>query len=146
MGPSPLNHTIDRIDLTKGYYPENCRWSSRYVQNRNKGSYLGTSKYKGVQLETSSNKWLATFSLGEIRSKKIGRYKNEDDAAKAYNLASILIFGEGNSFLHLNDVDTDYSSVNTNCKFFNYWVSELIKEKEKHYEDNPEYTITEVTI
>lgn len=137
MGVCEKGMTIDRIDLSLGYFPENCRWSSKYVQNRNKGSYTGTSKYKGVMYEESSGKWVASFSVGSIKGKKIGRYLNEDNAAKAYNLASEMIFGKGNTFLHLNDVDDDYSNVNTDCKFFNYWVYEMIKEKEKLYEINP---------
>jgi len=28
--------TIDRIDNSKGYFKENCRWATRKVQNRNK--------------------------------------------------------------------------------------------------------------
>lgn len=36
MGSSPsLKHTIDRIDGTKGYYKENCRWATYAEQNRN---------------------------------------------------------------------------------------------------------------
>jgi hypothetical protein len=30
------NLQIDRIDNNKGYYPENCRWTTSYVQNRNR--------------------------------------------------------------------------------------------------------------
>lgn len=30
------NLTIDRIDNNKGYFPENCRWVTQYIQNRNK--------------------------------------------------------------------------------------------------------------
>lgn len=30
--------TIDRIDCNKGYFPSNCRWVSRYIQNRNKSN------------------------------------------------------------------------------------------------------------
>lgn len=29
--------TIDRIDNSKGYSPDNCRWTDRKTQNRNKG-------------------------------------------------------------------------------------------------------------
>lgn len=37
MGPAPTsNHTIDRIDRTKGYCPENCRWATMKEQNQNK--------------------------------------------------------------------------------------------------------------
>lgn len=32
--PSPL-HTLDRIDNSKGYEPDNCRWVTRKVQQNN---------------------------------------------------------------------------------------------------------------
>ena len=36
MGVAPTEkHTIDRIDGTKGYFPENCRWATQSEQNRN---------------------------------------------------------------------------------------------------------------
>ena len=46
--PSP-KHSIDRIDNNKGYYKENCKWSTKIEQGRNKRNnvnifYLGETK------------------------------------------------------------------------------------------------------
>lgn len=36
MGQRPFGMTLDRIDNSKGYYPENCKWSTKEEQLQNK--------------------------------------------------------------------------------------------------------------
>ena len=36
MGECPAGYSIERIDVNKGYYRENCKWIEKSMQNRNK--------------------------------------------------------------------------------------------------------------
>jgi hypothetical protein len=36
MGDRPDGHTLDRIDNSKGYFKDNCRWASKREQNINR--------------------------------------------------------------------------------------------------------------
>lgn len=38
MGQRPINKTLDRIDNKKGYFKENCRWSTRKEQTLNRST------------------------------------------------------------------------------------------------------------
>jgi len=53
----------------------------------------GTSKYKGVSWDKSSNSWYSAIKFNG-KSRNLGHYKNETDAAIAYDSAAIKFFGE----------------------------------------------------
>ena len=87
MGDPPKGKTLDRINNDKGYFPSNCRWASRRVQSINK-SYPKKkhSIYRGVSRQKQY--WVAYIgNYGKHIT--LGVFKNENDAAMAYNKAAI---------------------------------------------------------
>lgn len=79
MGSCPDNHTLDRIDVNKGYSPENCRWATWSIQAANKNRVGKTSKYLGVS--KLGEKWKAELIVNRKRYYSI--HKTEDEAYSA---------------------------------------------------------------
>lgn len=74
--------TLDRIDSTKGYYPENCRWTTLQVQEINKGlNKNNKTGHKGICLNPKNNLYRCDIRRGGKRI-HLGSYKNLDDAVK----------------------------------------------------------------
>jgi hypothetical protein len=100
MSPAP-GLQVDHID---GNPANNTRANLRIVTRRENllnrkrigGSRAGKSKYRGVS--PSGSRWVAKISVNGI-TRVIGRFTNEDDAARAYDQHAEI---ENGAFARLN--------------------------------------------
>lgn len=80
---NPLNNQKNNI--------RHCTWSENMC-NRNKFDNC-TSDYKGVRYSKKSRKWEARITK-DGKTKQIGTFVNEVDAAKAYDQEALKLHGE----------------------------------------------------
>ena len=52
MGPKPTGYSIDRIDSTKGYSPDNCRWATAQEQIANRRPWGSVNGRRPLVTET----------------------------------------------------------------------------------------------
>lgn len=100
----PEGMVVDHID---GNTLNNCRSNLRICKlsenSRNRKDTSSSSVYKGVFLIKRDNVYTAAIRY-ENNLIYLGRFKNEANAAKAYNEAAIKYFGE---FARLNVIEED---------------------------------------
>jgi len=88
-----------QVDHINGNKLDNRRSNLRFASvqknafNRKKPKVKCTSKYKGVLKRKNSIKWEARIKFNN-KAIYLGRFVNEEDAAKAYNKAALKYFGE----------------------------------------------------
>ena len=80
----------------------NLRLCTKQQNAVNMKKYKGNSKYKGVSYCSDRKKYQAGIGVNGKRI-SLGRYKNELDAAIAYDAAAYTYYGD---FARLNTVDT----------------------------------------
>ena len=78
--------SIDRIDNSKGYFPNNCRWVNQTIQSQNTKKIHSTNKsgYRGVSWQHKINKWEVSIAVNK-QTIKLGFYKDVLEAAKVYD-------------------------------------------------------------
>lgn len=88
--------TLDnrRCNLRICLHQENSR-------NRRKQGKAATSRYKGVTWHKYKKRWVARIVLSPGKTKSLGDFSTEKEAALAYNIAAINYFG---GFAALNPI------------------------------------------
>lgn len=79
--------TIDRIDNTKGYSKDNCRWASNFQQKQNTTLLrsTNTSGYRGVSYRKERDRWQAQISHNNKYVRIGASFHTAEEAAIAYN-------------------------------------------------------------
>lgn len=106
----PIGRPIGKLDVdhinrnTLDCRRENLRFVTRAQNSMNKGKNPrlknASSKYKGVCFDKSRGLWISGVKYN-YRRINLGRYKDEVDAAIAYNKKAVELFGE---FAYLNEI------------------------------------------
>lgn len=88
MGECVDGMTLDRIDPTKGYEPDNCRWADATMQVRNvRMRRDNTSGHKGVSWDSSRHRWRAYMARYGVRT-ELGYYRTRELAINARHEAT----------------------------------------------------------
>lgn len=92
-GDSSVDHiNHDGLDNRKA----NLRLAGQSLNNGNRNAQRredATSRFKGVGWDSKNCKWKVRI-MKDAKEIWIGRFKNEEDAARAYDVAALSIFGE----------------------------------------------------
>jgi hypothetical protein len=91
------------VDHRNGYGLDNTDYNLRKANQAQNGanrrpSAGSTSGYKGVYRDAQSGKWRASITVN-YKTRKLGRFAGEEDAARAYDDAAVEAWG---SFARLN--------------------------------------------
>lgn len=102
LGLNIKNLYVDHINRnTLDNRIENLRICSNQENSFNRRKHIdGKSKYKGVSFHKKTQKWQVSITKNN-KSYYIGLFKSQEEAAKAYNIKALELFGD---FANLNTI------------------------------------------
>jgi hypothetical protein len=99
--------TIERVDFTKDYSPQNCTWIPAEYQAQNRGkSSLNTSGFVGVNWHNEKKCWIARVTVKGKRT-EIGKY----DSAIEAHLARGKYFKDNNLLDNLRTYELQHKDI-----------------------------------
>jgi len=90
MGERPPGKTLDRIDNTKGYWPDNCRWAGLKAQSRNRST---TRVFLVEGLSKTVGEWSRALDCN-VKSLENRLYRRGEESLKAW-IAERLVAANG---------------------------------------------------
>lgn len=87
MGKCPNGYTLDRIDVTKGYEPGNCRWADWKTQQNNRGNNVRIL-FRGRMVSTQELREISGLSLRTIGQRIRKGWSDDEIVAPIYSHSS----------------------------------------------------------
>jgi hypothetical protein len=109
LRPTP-DHSLDRRDNDAGYTPENCRWATRSVQQRNREVVV-----RAGGATRAGNRWRAQIQVNGRRV-ILGHFETKAEASRVYRQAALQAFIMSEVVAAATDPLTRYDRC-ANCGF-----------------------------
>jgi hypothetical protein len=94
MGPCPEGMSIDRIDSTGNYEPNNVRWATDSEQNHNRGKMKSNKSGREGVFELKSGEGFQASIMFEKKKIHLGTFKTFEAAKEAREQAELKYLGQ----------------------------------------------------